>query len=207
MTPATAHESPAESQLDRIDRERSAGRDEARAEAVEKQHARGRLTARAAIASFVDADSLVEYGELARPARPDLDGPADGVITGVLNENMSDTYDPLTKKTTGVWLQQVEESPTATEKLDQIVKSIEAALPPLTNQLAALLANGARAVSNMNTLTVTAQPVATNLAVITAQLREFDGSLGRWLFSAGLNQQLELAATNANTRFYRAVVP
>jgi len=123
----------------------------------------------------------------------------DGVITGVLNENMSDTYDPLTKKTTGVWLQQVEESPTATEKLDQIVKSIEAALPPLTNQLAALLANGARAVSNMNTLTVTAQPVATNLAVITEKLREFDGSLGRWLFSAGLNQQLELAATNANT--------
>src|SRR6266567_521188 len=40
-----------------------------------------------------------------------------------------------------------------------------------------------------------------NMTAITAQLREFDGSLGRWLFSANLNQQLELAATNANSTF------
>jgi len=122
-----------------------------------------------------------------------------GVITGILNENMSDTYDPLTKKTKGVWLKEVEESPTATEKLDQIVKSVESALPPLTNQLATLLGNGARAVSNLNNLAVIARPLATNLTVISAQLREFDGSFGRWLFSPDFNQQLELAATGANS--------
>jgi len=122
-----------------------------------------------------------------------------GVITGILNENMSDTYDPLTKKTKGVWLKDVQESPTATEKLDQIVKSVESALPPLTNQLATLLGNGALAASNLNALTLSARPVATHLAEITAQLREFNGSLGRWVFSSNFNQQLELAASNANS--------
>ncbi len=124
----------------------------------------------------------------------------DHVITGILNENFSDTYDPPTKKSK-IWVKEVEESPTATEKLDQIVKAVESALPPLTNQLATLLDHGARAVSNMNTLALSAQPIATNMTIITAQLREFDGSLGRWLFSANLNQQLELAATNANSTF------
>jgi len=127
-----------------------------------------------------------------------------GVITGILNENLSDTYDPLTKKSKGVWVKEVEESPTATEKLDQIVKSVESALPPLTNQLATLLANGSRAASNLNLLAVTAQPVATNLTVVTAQLREFNGSLGRWLFSPDLNQQLDLAATHANSMLVSA---
>src|SRR5438552_9763282 len=127
-----------------------------------------------------------------------------GVITGILNENLSDTYDPLTKKSKGVWVKEVEESPTATEKLDQIVKSVESALPPLTNQLAMLLANGSRAASNLNLLAVTAQPVATNLSVVTAQLREFNGSLGRWLFSPDLNQQLDLAATHANSMLVSA---
>jgi len=122
-----------------------------------------------------------------------------GVITGLLNKDMSDTYDPPTKKTKGIWMREVEESPTATEKLDQIVKSIESALPPLTNQLATLLGNGTEAGSNLNTLTMTAQPVAAHLAVVSAQLREFDGSFGRWLFSTNFNRQLELAAAGANS--------
>lgn len=121
-----------------------------------------------------------------------------GVITGILDENMSDTYNALTKKSKGVWLNKVEESPGATEKLNEIVKAVESALPPLTNQLATLLNNAGRAASNLDLLTISAQPVAGNLAEITAQLRQPDGSLGRWLFSTNFNQQLELAATNAN---------
>ena len=41
--------------------------------------------------------------------------------------------------------------------------------------------------------------MAANLAVVSAQLREFDGSFGRWLFSTNFNRQLELAATGANS--------
>src|SRR5206468_4056152 len=49
-----------------------------------------------------------------------------------------------------------------------------------------------------------ARAVVTNMTVITAQLREFNGSLGRWLFSPDLNEQLELAATNANSMLVSA---
>jgi uncharacterized phage infection (PIP) family protein YhgE len=68
----------------------------------------------------------------------------------------------------------------------------------LTNQLTEVLANSAQAASNVNAIALNAQPTITNLAEITTQLREFDGSLGRWLFSTNLNQQLDRAAANAN---------
>ncbi|MBI3825904.1 MAG: biotin carboxylase [Candidatus Rokubacteria bacterium] len=57
--------------------------DAGRPDAVERQHRRGALTARERIARLLDATSFVEYGLLARPAHPDLDGPADGIVTGV----------------------------------------------------------------------------------------------------------------------------
>lgn len=56
--------------------------DEARPQTVARQHARGRLTAREALAALVDADSFVEYGGLARPAVDGIDGPADGLVMG-----------------------------------------------------------------------------------------------------------------------------
>lgn len=66
-------------------------RDEARAEAVAKRHARGHLTARQWIDLLVDEDSFVEYGTLAVAAQrgrrsiEDLiaNTPADGIITGL----------------------------------------------------------------------------------------------------------------------------
>src|SRR5206468_12737622 len=104
----------------------------------------------------------------------------DGMIR-VFDENMSDTYNPLNKRTKGVWLQEVLELPPATEKLNEIVRSVEQALPGITNQLAQVLTQSAHATSNLNALALSARPTATNLAEITAQLREFNGSLGRWL--------------------------
>jgi acetyl-CoA carboxylase carboxyltransferase component len=68
--------------LDQLLRARAAGRDEARAEAVEKQHQRGRWTVREAVAELLDPDSFVEYGGLARPAVPGMTGAADGVVMG-----------------------------------------------------------------------------------------------------------------------------
>ncbi|PYK99411.1 MAG: hypothetical protein DME19_08715 [Verrucomicrobia bacterium] len=118
-------------------------------------------------------------------------------VTRILNENVSDIYDVLTKKSKGVWLE-VEESPAVTEKLEQVIKTVENVLPVLTNQLMVVLTNSAHATSNLNALALSARPTATNLAEITAQLREFNGSLGRWLFSTNLNQQLELVANQAN---------
>src|SRR5205814_3737528 len=67
-----------------------------------------------------------------------------------------------------------------------------------TRQYTEVLTPSAQAASNLNALALSARPTSANLAEITAQLREFNGSLGRWLFSTNFNQQLELAATNAN---------
>lgn len=66
------------------------GRDAARAEAVQKRHARGQRTARENLADLVDADSFNEYGELAvaaqsqRRSRADLEThtTGDGILTG-----------------------------------------------------------------------------------------------------------------------------
>ena len=61
--------------------------DEGRPEAVERQHALGKLTARERIARLADDASFREIGGLIQPSREtphtaDLDAPADGVVTG-----------------------------------------------------------------------------------------------------------------------------
>ena len=69
--------------------------DEARAEAVERRHARGGRTARENLADLVDPDSFVEYGGFAIAAqrmRRDVDEliartPADGLIGGTARVN------------------------------------------------------------------------------------------------------------------------
>jgi acetyl-CoA carboxylase carboxyltransferase component len=62
--------------------------DEARPEAVSRQHGRGKLTARERIAGLIDSGSALEYGRLATADEgyehlAGVDSPADGVITVV----------------------------------------------------------------------------------------------------------------------------
>ncbi len=61
---------------------RAAALDGERTAIVEKRHAQGRLTARENIDAFLDPDSFVEYGRVAKPARDDMAGAADGVVIG-----------------------------------------------------------------------------------------------------------------------------
>jgi acetyl-CoA carboxylase carboxyltransferase component len=70
------------SKLDAVREARRAQLDEARPAAIARHRARGRLTARENVADFLDADSFVEYGMLARPAREGMEGPADGLVMG-----------------------------------------------------------------------------------------------------------------------------
>jgi acetyl-CoA carboxylase carboxyltransferase component len=57
--------------------------DAMRPEAVARQRARGARTARERIDRLADPGSFLEYGLLARPAQPELDGAADGIVTGL----------------------------------------------------------------------------------------------------------------------------
>jgi acetyl-CoA carboxylase carboxyltransferase component len=56
--------------------------DAARPDAVAKRRKTGHWTTRERIDAFLDADTFVEYGALARPVREDMTGPADGVVMG-----------------------------------------------------------------------------------------------------------------------------
>lgn len=62
---------------------RAAAMDDARPDAVAKIHARGKFTARERIAMLLDDDSFVEYGVLAVPANPQIEGAADGLVQGI----------------------------------------------------------------------------------------------------------------------------
>ena len=69
-----------------IEAKRASIMDAARPEAVEKQHRRGKLTARERIDAFLDPGSFREIGGLVEPLRDTeltskLDAPADGVVT------------------------------------------------------------------------------------------------------------------------------
>lgn len=66
----------------RLRNARAALEDKARPEAVRRQHARGHLTAREALAALVDPGSFSEYGGLARSVIDGMDAPAEGIVTG-----------------------------------------------------------------------------------------------------------------------------
>ena len=121
------------------------------------------------------------------------------VITGVW-EDKQGVYVPYTKNSK-YWML-ADESPTVTERLEKIANQVEEAMPHilgLTNQLAAVLANATDAMTNLDALLVEARPIATHLLEITAQLRDFNGSFGRWLLSSNANRQLETTLTAAGS--------
>jgi len=70
-------------EVSRLRAQRAATLDEARPEAVARQHDRKRWTARERIAALADSESFVEYGSLVQPRDRRLEGPADGLVMGV----------------------------------------------------------------------------------------------------------------------------
>ncbi len=97
------------------------------------------------------------------------------------------------------WLRAVE-TPPVSDQLQAMVSQVQAALPnilALTNKLAAVLDNAANATSNLNLTITAAQPLVTNFAAISGDLRG-PGALGAWMLGTNAPFQLETALTNAN---------
>jgi len=108
-------------------------------------------------------------------------------------------YTNYTDKTV-YWLQP-EESLALTQRAEQLVSEVEAALPnilALTNKISAVLDSSANLTSNLNVVAENARPAASNLAIITANLREPKGSLGEWLLPTNINAELDSTLKNAN---------
>jgi ABC-type transporter Mla subunit MlaD len=108
-------------------------------------------------------------------------------------------YENFTPNSENVWLRAVE-APPVSDQLQAMVTQVQQALPnllALTNKLAAVLDNSVDATSNLNAALVEARPVITNVALVSAQLREPGGPMV-WALGTNGNQQLQGALTNAN---------
>ncbi|MSR65193.1 MAG: MCE family protein [Verrucomicrobiae bacterium] len=108
---------------------------------------------------------------------------------------------PLAKGSKGVFILP-DEQPALTERAEKLVAQVEQALPSilsLTNRLNAVLDNTAQLTSNANHLVVGAQPIVTNLAEITTNLRNPKGSLGEWIIPTNMQSQLGATFGNVNT--------
>src|SRR5205085_10924375 len=77
----------------------------------------------------------------------------------------------------------VDEGASVTERAEKLVAQVEAALPSflnLTNQLGGVLSNANSLTARADTLLAEARPIVTNASAITANLKDPNGSLGRW---------------------------
>jgi hypothetical protein len=120
-------------------------------------------------------------------------------INGVWDDQAG-KYLPLTEKPKGYGLA-VNEGASVTERAEKLVAQVEAALPnilSLTNQLGAILTNMTSVTARADTLLADARPILTNAAAITENLKDPNGSLGKWILSPELNAQLGETLTNAN---------
>ncbi len=113
--------------------------------------------------------------------------------------NRARRYVNFTPNRDTAWLRAVE-TPPISDQLQAMVLQVQTALPnvlALTNKIAAVLDNAAEATSNLNVTIVAAQPMLTNFALISAQLREPGGPLV-WALGTNGNEQLQGSLTNAN---------
>jgi hypothetical protein len=91
--------------------------------------------------------------------------------------------------------------------LEKVVTTVERSLPDflaLTNSLARVLTNASAIVSHADDLLLSAKPVVTNFAQITANLSGPKGSLGEWLLPTNVNIQLQNTLGSANTTLLSA---
>jgi enamine deaminase RidA (YjgF/YER057c/UK114 family) len=92
------------------------------------------------------------------------------------------------------------EEPALSDRLAAVAISVQQALPSIfsmTNQLAAVLSNANSAVSQINGTLAETRPTLTNLAFITGNLRDPNGSLGNWLLPTNLTAQLSQTLLSA----------
>lgn len=95
-----------------------------------------------------------------------------------------------------------DESPALTERLEEVVNLVEAALPnvlALTNRIQVILDNAVTVTTHADELFANARPIVANLTRITENISEPNGSLGQWLIPPNLSLQLTQALASANT--------
>jgi hypothetical protein len=109
-------------------------------------------------------------------------------------------YENFKKDSDDAYLRAEEATPIS-DQIQAMITQVQAALPgilALTNKVAVILDNTANVTSNLNTTLVAAQPMVTNFAAISGELRG-PGALGLWVLGTNAPGQIESALTNVNT--------
>jgi hypothetical protein len=116
-------------------------------------------------------------------------------------------YENFTPNSEDAYLR-AQETPPISDQIQAMVLQVQGALPgilALTNKISAVLDNAnltlgnvALATSNLNTTIVAVQPLVTNFAAISAELREPGGPVA-WALGTNGNSQFQGALTNLNT--------
>lgn len=171
---------------------------------------------------FQAYQSYTNMAHIATNEPANLGRPRDAILNDVTNQLMtlirthrSEFYtNAITAKynrapqTTGApetrnyyWIPPID-APSLSDRLDNLAGSVERSLPNifrLTNQLAAVLSNANAAVLQADATLAQTHPTLTNLALITANLKRPDGSLGQWLLPTNLQAQLQSTLETARS--------
>ncbi|MBX3747481.1 MAG: MCE family protein [Verrucomicrobiae bacterium] len=97
---------------------------------------------------------------------------------------------PLRDSKNGVWLF-TDETPSIAQQAEQIVRALASSLPPLTDQVAAVLAQTVAATSNANLAIAHLQPTLQHVQGIAGRLESEDGAVGRMLLTTNLQAQVD----------------
>jgi ABC-type transporter Mla subunit MlaD len=123
-------------------------------------------------------------------------------ITAMWNDQLQryEEYNNRDPSETNAYELFVDETPPISDQLQAMVSQMQAALPgilALTNKIAAVLGNAADATSNLNRTIVSAQPLLSNIADISGQLRVPGGPI-IWALGTNSDLQVQTALTNAD---------
>jgi ABC-type transporter Mla subunit MlaD len=117
-------------------------------------------------------------------------------------DTSSSKYLPYVPSAKGYGFAPAEETPVVTERLEQLASAAEKALPgilDLTNKVALVLTNVSQLTTHADSVLLQAQPLMTNLAVISSGLTNGQGALGDWLLPTNVNRQLQQTLTAASS--------
>lgn len=106
-----------------------------------------------------------------------------------------------------IFFVQADEPPDLSSQMDAMVQSVKEALPnfmAMTNQFRTVLDNLALAVGQLDQMLTNAQPLITNLTVISANLRNPRGSLGDWLLPTNVSARLDETLASAHATLLSA---
>lgn len=149
----------------------------------------------------IDAELLDKLARAGHDRLRVADKSREGAVTTVWDLRQMD-YVPYSADRKPYWLEP-DEQPALTERLDSLVSSMSASL---TNQLPLILTNLTALTANANLALAESRPLLSNLVVITRNLSDPVGSLGRWAMPPELYAQVLTAMTNANDLLTNATI-